>query len=99
MAQTKAEITREIADYVQRCGGSQSSWYAGIAADPRQRLFNDHNVNEKSGHWTYRKCASSAEARDIEDSFVKGGMKGGPGGGDGDTTYVYAYKITSSTRE
>jgi hypothetical protein len=96
---TKERVTQEIADYVRNCGGAYSQWYVGIAADPQQRLFNDHNVDRNSGAWIYRTCGSSEEARAIEDYFILMGMKGGPGGGDSATKIVYAYKITSSTRE
>ena len=96
---TKAEIIQQIADYVRQCGGSYSQWYSGIAADSRARLFNDHNVDEKNGNWIFRGCASSDEARAVEDYFIGKGMKGGPGGGDSSTKSVYAYKITGSTKE
>jgi hypothetical protein len=96
---TKQQIIQEIAAHVQKCGGSYSQWYSGIAADAEARLFNDHNVDKQRDAWIYRQCASSSEARDIEDYFVQRGMKGGPGGGDSTTKSVYAYKITNSTRE
>ena len=96
---TKAQIIREVKEHVQKCGGSYLEWYCGVAADPRGRLFNDHNVSEKDGSWIYRACANSDEAREIEEHFLDAGMKGGSGGGGDDTTAVYAYKITSSTRE
>jgi hypothetical protein len=96
---TKAEVIQEIAAYVQKCGGSYSQWYSGIAADSQNRLFNDHNVDKANGTWIYRQCASSDEARAVEDYFVQRGMKGGPGGGDSTTKSVYTYKITNSTTE
>lgn len=96
---TKQDIIKAIADYVSEYGGKYSDWYGGVASDPRQRLFNDHSVDEKSGHWIYQGCASSDEARAVEDHFIAEGMKGGPGGGDANTKSVYAYRITSSTRE
>jgi hypothetical protein len=96
---TKAEIIQAIAAHVQKCGGNYSQWYSGIAADPEKRLFNDHNVDKAKDAWIYRPCASSEEARTIEDHFVQQGMKGGPGGGDSTTKSVYAYKITNSTSE
>lgn len=96
---TKQQIVQEFVNYVQKQGGAYSTWYVGVAADSKKRMFNDHNVNEKQDSWIYHPCSSSEEARDIEDYFIRQGMKGGSGGGDDDTTYVYAYKITSTTRE
>jgi hypothetical protein len=96
---TKAEITNAIAGYVSKCGGAYSTWYIGIAADVKRRLFNDHAVSEKNDSWIYRGCENHDIARAIEKNFLDLGMKGGGGGGDSKTTYVYAYKITRSTIE
>jgi hypothetical protein len=85
--------------YVSVNGGPYSQWYIGIAAAPRQRLFNDHCVTENGGAWIYRECSTSSAAREIEEYFIQLGMQGGPGGGDATTKYVYAYKITQTTRE
>jgi hypothetical protein len=96
---TKADIIQDITTYVANCGGNYSQWYVGVAAVPRDRLFTDHSVDEKNGNWIFRTCATSEEARAVEDHFIAKGMKGGPGGGDSTTKAVYAYKITNSTRE
>lgn len=96
---TNAQIIEELAAHVRSCGGSYSSWYVGVASKPRERLFNDHNVSEQNGSWIFRTCASSGDARMLEKHFLDKGMQGGGGGGDYSTTAVYAYKITSSTRE
>lgn len=92
------QLMQEIANYISGFGGYWSDWYVGIAADPQDRLFIDHSV-DRNGAWIYRGCLSSREARSIEDYFLRLGMKGGAGGGDWSTTAVYAYKITSLTRE
>jgi len=100
MAIQKETARQAIDDYVRGCGGVYSDWYVGIAADPRERLFTDHNVDEKKGHWVFQRCADSVIARELERYFTNTlGANGGPGGGDHTTTYIYAYKITSSTKE
>ena len=100
MAKTKEEAKKHINDYIQNNGGDYANWYVGIASDIEQRLFSDHGVDQKNGHWAWAKCESADVARDVEDYFVNTmGTKGGGGGGDETTKYVYAYKITSSTRE
>ncbi len=91
------KIIKEIEDYVSKCGGSFSSWYVGIAENPRDRLFNEHNVSEKNGNWIYRSTSSSATARNIEQYFLDLGMDGGSGGGDYLSKAVYSYKKTYST--
>lgn len=83
-------------------GAGVKNWnevYAGIAADARDRLFNGHGVGEKTDVWIYEDAGTSQAARAIEQLLLQKGAKGGPGGGDGDTRFVYAYKITARTRE
>jgi hypothetical protein len=99
MGQTAEQIVKDIGAYIEKHGGANSTWYVGIATSPRDRLFDDHNVTEKGGVWIYRQAESSVVARAVEKSFLEVGYKGGPGGGDGGTDYVYAYKITSDTKE
>lgn len=96
---TKQQIIVDITSYINQRAGSLRDWYVGIASDARKRLFNDHAVNEKSDLWIFRTAESSNVARDVEDYFLRRGAQGGPGGGDGDTDMVYAYRINSHTRE
>ena len=91
------KIIQEIKDYVRKCGGSSSSWYIGIAEDPENRLFNEHNVSKGNGNWIYQPTSSSATARGIERYFLDLGMDGGSGGGDYLSKTVYSYKKTYST--
>lgn len=95
---TATQITQEIDCYIRQNGGGYSQWYAGIATDPRDRLFNDHNVDEKSGAWIYRDCGSENTARQIEKYFLNLSCEGGAGGGIS-PKFVYAYKTTLNTRE
>jgi len=92
-------IVGEIDAHIRREGGGYSQWYCGIASDPKNRLFNDHNVSEKNGWWIFRDAGSDDAARRVEDYFFRKGCKGGPGGGYNGTRFVYAYRITSTTRE
>ena len=100
MANTKAEAIKDIKDYILNNGGNYSKWYVGIASDVKQRLFNDHAVDEKNGLWAWAQCQDADTAREVEDFFVYTlGTQGGPGGGDDTTKCVYAYKITAITKE
>ena len=47
MAKTNEIIISEIKAFMAKWGGRYIDWYVGIVSDPRQRLFNDHGVNEK----------------------------------------------------
>ena len=82
MTKPKETIKSEVKEHIRSCGGKYSEWYVGIASGPRQRLFNDHDVDEKNGSWIFRKCESSDVARDIEEYFINTlGTDGGSGGG------------------
>ncbi|MYK32028.1 MAG: hypothetical protein F4051_10005 [Boseongicola sp. SB0670_bin_30] len=96
---TVVEIVRDIRAHINKCGAGPYGWYVGIAADPKDRLFNDHQVSERNGAWIHRPANSSASARKAEKQLLEDGHEGGSGGGDENTTHVYAYKITASTDE
>jgi len=97
---TTQKIISEIVEYVKNCGGNYSDWYAGIASTPRNRLFDDHKVDEKNGNCIYQDAGSSDIARKIENYLINElGMDGDTGGGDDSTKYIYAYKKTLNTVE
>jgi hypothetical protein len=106
MALTKEEITEgkkivaDIETYIEECGGNYSDWYVGITGDITQRLFGDHNVDEDNDNCCWEEATSSKIARAVEKHFIeKHGTQGGPGGGDDDSVYVYAYEVTNDTVE
>ncbi len=76
-----------------------SSYYVGITNDIERRLFNEHNV-PKSNHWRiHREAVNDKHARAVEKHFIDRGMRGGSGGGDNGSIWVYCYKITNYTIE
>lgn len=90
-----------VNDILMRVGkDNKSDWYVGIATDIRGRLFSDHNVSEYlTGGYIYMLASSEQNARDTEEYLLNTyKFKGGIGGGLY-PKYVYAYKITSYTRE
>ena len=96
---TAQQVYDGLVAYINKYTNPKSAWYAGIASDPKDRLFTDHGVDEQNGQWAYDTCASSADARAVEEALLKLGCKGGGGGGDDTTKACYVYFITSSTRE
>jgi hypothetical protein len=96
---TQSQIITDINTYMTGFGKSNSAWYVGIAADARHRLFSAHSVDEKNGAWIFRQADSHTIARSTEKAYHDAGFSGGPGGGDNSTVYVYAYLITSTTKE
>ena len=92
-------IITEIQNHMAKRGGTYGDWYCGIASDPRQRLFVDHNVSENNDAWIHRDYGTENTARDVERYFLGKGCKGDEGGGDWQTKHIYTYKITSHSRE
>ena len=97
MANTAQEAYDEILAHIQKQGGSFSGWYCGITENIKDRLFGDHNVPEKDHWYAFRECINSAATRSVEKALLDLGCDGGPGGGDDDAIYVYAYLKTSVT--
>ncbi len=94
---TVFQVISKIEQYMAIKGGHYADWYVGIAADPRQRLFSDHNVREIGDWWIYEDCGNDTAARQVEDYFLNKGCDGGPGGGDHATRYAYAYRKAAHT--
>jgi hypothetical protein len=90
-------IETEIDVCINKFGKGYREWYVGVAANPDKRLFEGHNVSQEGGAWIYRDAGSGSMARIIEAIFHKKGCKGGQGGTD-NPHYVYAYRMTRTTR-
>jgi hypothetical protein len=98
LSAAETAIINDIITYSNKEGNPKSTWYVGIASDPKNRLFNDHNVDKEHGWWIYRDTDSDTSARKIESFLLERyGFDGDNGGGDYTTKSVYAYKKTSST--
>lgn len=96
---TTVQAQSDVLAHMQKCGGAFAAWYCGIASDPRDCLFNRHGVNELQGTWIFRDCGTDTAARAVEQYFHSLGCKGDSGGGGPGTRFLYAYVITSTTRE
>lgn len=94
------QIIASFEEYIRENGQYYPEWYVGIATDPDDRMFSGHGVDSGSGIWIYWDIPQHTSiVRMIEKYFIKKGARGGSGGGDDDTQYIYAYKITPQTRE
>jgi hypothetical protein len=97
--QVPRTIIAEIDAHMQKSGIVNSGWYVGITSDVEERLFGYHRV-PRQNHWFIYRCAGNHnEARAIEAAYHKAGCKGGCGGGDYNSKFVYAYAITAGTLE
>lgn len=97
----KETIISEIMDYMNKSCPDKTPFkklYIGIASNARDRLFNDHEVDEKRDVWIYRTASSDKVAREIEKYFIDKGFDGGPGGGDENTKQVYCFLQNDHTK-
>lgn len=93
---TNQGIHDQVMAHVNKEGSPYSSWYVGIASDPKQRLFSDHGVANENAWWIHREAASANDARAVEMFLIENyKFDGGPGGGDQATNHVYAYRKVS----
>lgn len=97
MVKSIEQIIQDIDNKITKYGDDYDEWYIGITNDPKERLFNDHKVDECNKCYIYRDATTKEKAEEIEKQFLKSGCKGGTGGGDKDSKFVYAYKIRSYT--
>jgi hypothetical protein len=86
---------RALDEFIQQHGG-YAACYCGIAADPEERLFDDHEVLDG---WIHTDFGSDHFARVAERHFHNRGCKGSHGGGSSETRFVYVYRITDDTIE
>ncbi len=100
MPEKASNIIQEVDGYIKKGGRPYGDWYVGITDNPIRRLFLEHNVSRETGQWIYREAYSDTSAREVESFFLDyKGTQGGPGGGDENSRFVYAYRITSATKE
>jgi hypothetical protein len=85
-------IEQDIDNLIQNSGGSYREWYVGLAINPRQCLFSEHHVSEKSGTWTYKDAGNETTARALETVFLKKGCKGGAAKKDS-SRHIYIFKM------
>jgi hypothetical protein len=93
------EIVQAFENFFGQHGRYYSEFYVGIATDPVDRLTKGHGVSQSIPHIYWNSPLHTNVVRQIEDLFLKKGAKGGPGGGDNSTCFIYAYKITPNTRQ
>ena len=93
------KIISEFEAFMGKQGKYYHQFYVGIASDPNDRLTNGHNIDNTIPCIWSTSPMHHNDVRAIEKHFIDKGTKGGPGGGDHNTQYIYAYLITPNTRE
>lgn len=100
MKNTKNQIIAAIDAHLQKSTKQYySDFYIGITNDVHRRLFTEHNVDKANAWWIYRDAIDKATALAVENYYLNKGMEGNTGGGTDDSTYVYCYQISGSTKE
>lgn len=92
-------IIDALEDFMRKNGQQYNQFYVGIAKDPVDRLINGHSVTENIPNLYWTAPLHTEIIRVIEKYFLDKGCKGGSGGGNYDTNYIYTYLITNTTRE
>lgn len=93
------KIISEFEAFMVKHGAHYHQFYIGIASDPKDRLINGHNITNDVPNIYWTTPLNTDIVRAIEKYFLEKGCKGGPGGGDDTTRYIYTYLITPQTRE
>ena len=91
-------IVKEMLDFIQREGGHPKTWLVGLTNDPRQRLFDEHQVHYQNDAWIYRTAASESEAQQVHANFLEFGMSEGSGVLRSGSRMVYAYRKSIRTK-
>jgi len=90
------ELIGRILQFMKEKGGLHIGWYVGITNDPERRLYQEHQASADFCMWV--NAESKARAERIEKYFLsKIHTDGHEGGGEADSTHVYAFKKSKST--
>jgi hypothetical protein len=90
------QIISEMDAHIRVCGGKNSDWYFGVAADAMTRLFNEHRVDPYSS-WIFRIADDAGIARMVAAAYHKVGCDGVIDTEAGSALAVYAYQKTPKT--
>jgi hypothetical protein len=98
MAKQGMIIVNEIEAHLQKSNAKNyNDFYIGITNDIQRRLHDEHNVPQKDHWFIWREAVNETQSRAVEKHFIGKGMKGGDGGGNETSIYVYCYEISNST--
>ena len=93
-----SRYVREILEFVDSYGIPRNRWYAGISAQPVNRLSLAHRI-EIGNRAKFWNVGSEEVARAVERRVLQLGLDGGTGGGgDVAPTFVYVYLQSFHTR-
>ena len=92
MGQTYHKIIDKIIEFCKLVKVDDiSKVYIGITKDPKRRLFDEHRITDEGYWWIHSEAEDADTARAVELHLLRMGMKGGQGGGDNETKFVYCF--------
>jgi hypothetical protein len=98
MIKSSEIIVMEMLEFIQSEGGRPKTWCVGVTNDPRQRLFDEHQVHYQNDAWIYRTAASESEAQSVQAYFLEFGLNEVGGDWRSGSRMIYAYRKSISTK-
>ena len=92
MSKSANVIILELLEFIYREGGDPKTWYVGVIIDPKQRLFDEHQVHYQNDAWIYRTASSESEALQVQAYFLEFGLAEGEEGWRPGACTVYAHR-------
>ena len=93
------QIKYEFLAYMKEFGGSFNQWYVGVANNPEQVLFSQHNVDREKDYWIFKPALSFRATTTVLQYFREKLKTDGAdvGVGSDEMTYVYTFKKSATT--
>lgn len=86
------KIVEDIMGFCNKVGVLDfSKVHIGTTKDVQRRLFEEHRITNEGYWWICCKAKDANTARAVELHFIRMGMRGGTGGGDNETIFVYCF--------
>ena len=85
--------------YIKEFDANFSSWYVGVASDPKQKMQTDHGVDLEHDIWLHKQAVSFTACKTIQRYFVGTLKTRGElvSVGTEDMDCVYLYKTSERT--
>lgn len=96
---SQQEAVQAFLAHADSCGTDYNDWYVGVSDSPERTLFEYHLVDPR-GQYMYCRLTSFSDAMEAaERCRMLHGTKSGMPFGRHDAIFMYAYRMTTRTRE
>lgn len=95
------QVKYEFLAYIKEFDRTFSHWYVGVAAEPKETLFQMHGVRDAEDPWLYKQLLTNRAARTVQDYFLDQLKTAGARAQEQSENVdcVYLYKIAAHTRQ